>query len=71
MTTSETRAPGTGRPWKGAVMAEYSYLDIFATKGIEYMVVLVYFVLFVVFSKAIGAPKKNGINRRERKNNVD
>ena len=41
-------------------MAEYTYLDIFATKGLEYIVVLLYFILFVVFSKAIGAPKKNG-----------
>ncbi|MBU8870920.1 MAG: hypothetical protein KOO60_08690 [Gemmatimonadales bacterium] len=41
-------------------MAEYTYLDIFATKGLEYIVVLLYFISFVVFSKAIGAPKKNG-----------
>ena len=45
---------------KGTIMPEYSYHDIFATKGIEYMVVLIYFVLFVVFTKALGAPKKNG-----------
>ncbi len=41
-------------------MAEYSYLDIFATKGLEYLVVLIYFVLFVVFTKALDAPKNNG-----------
>ena len=41
-------------------MTEYSYQDIFATKGIEYMVVLAYFVLFVVFTKALGESKKNG-----------
>ena len=41
-------------------MAEYTYLDIFATKGLEYIVVLLYFVLFVFFSKALGEPKKTG-----------
>jgi hypothetical protein len=41
-------------------MPEYTYHDIFATKGIEYMVVLAYFVLFVVFTKAIGSSKRNG-----------
>ena len=45
---------------KGAAMAEYTYMDIFATKGLEYIVVLLYFVLFVFFSKAIGTSKKNG-----------
>jgi len=45
---------------KGTIMPEYSYHDIFATKGIEYMVVLIYFVLFVVFTKALSAPKKSG-----------
>jgi hypothetical protein len=41
-------------------MTEYTYHDIFATKGIEYMVVLAYFVLFVVFTKALGKNGKNG-----------
>jgi len=41
-------------------MAEYTFVDIFATKGLEYMVVLLYFVLFVVFSKNLGAPKRGG-----------
>ena len=41
-------------------MPEYTYLDIFATKGIEYMVVLVYFVLFVMFTRSLEKPKKNG-----------
>ena len=49
--------PRTG---KGAVMAEYSYLDIFATKGLEYMIVLAYFILFVIFTKKLGTTKKNG-----------
>jgi hypothetical protein len=46
-------------PGKGAIMAEYTYLDIFATKGLEYMVVLAYFILFVIFSKNLVAPKKD------------
>jgi hypothetical protein len=46
-------------------MTEYTYLDIFATKGIEYMVVIAYFVLLVVFMKALnsvanGNGKQNG-----------
>ena len=41
-------------------MAEYTFVDIFATKGIEYMVVLLYFVLFVVFTRNLEAPKKGG-----------
>ena len=40
-------------------MTEYTYLDIFATKGLEYMVVMVYFILFVIFSKNLEAPKKS------------
>ncbi len=47
-------------------MAEYTYLDIFATKGIEYMVVLIYFVLFVVFTKNLESSKKRG-NKPARK----
>ena len=43
-------------------MAEYTYLDIFATKGLEYIVVLLYFILFVFFSKFLDTPKKNGKN---------
>ena len=41
-------------------MTEYTYLDIFATKGIEYMVVLVYFVLFVIFTRTLENSSKNG-----------
>lgn len=44
-------------------MAEYTYLDIFATKGIEYIVVVIYFVLLVFFSKSLNAKSKtNGKN---------
>ncbi len=46
-------------PRKVTVMeAEYTYLDIFATKGLEYMVVLAYFILFVIFTKNLETPKK-------------
>ena len=40
-------------------MPEYTYLDIFATKGLEYMVVMVYFVLLVVFMKNLGKTNKS------------
>jgi hypothetical protein len=39
-------------------MTEYTYLDIFATKGIEYMVVIAYFVLLVAFMKTLNAASK-------------
>ncbi|MCK9996608.1 MAG: hypothetical protein KAH56_10080 [Candidatus Krumholzibacteria bacterium] len=41
-------------------MAEYTFVDIFATKGLEYMVVLLYFVLFVFFSKNLNSSQKSG-----------
>ena len=41
-------------------MAEYTFYDIFATKGLEYIAVLLYFILFVVFTKNLGSPKKSG-----------
>ena len=41
-------------------MAEYTFVDIFATKGLEYMVVLLYFVLFVVFTKNLNTNSKSG-----------
>ncbi len=41
-------------------MAEYTFVDIFATKGIEYMVVLLYFILFVVFTKNLNISSKGG-----------
>ncbi|MBC8425488.1 hypothetical protein H8E07_15320 [bacterium] len=39
-------------------MEEYSFVDIFATKGLEYLVVLVYFVLIVVFTKSLSSTNK-------------
>jgi hypothetical protein len=40
-------------------MEEYSFVDIFATKGLEYMVVLVYFVLLVILTKSLNPDSKN------------
>ena len=34
-------------------MDGFSFFDIFATKGIEYLVVIVYLVLFVFFARAL------------------
>jgi len=34
-------------------MDGFSFIDIFATKGIEYLVVIVYLVLFVFFARAL------------------
>ncbi len=36
-------------------MDGYSFVDIFATKGIEYLVVIVFLVLFVFFARAAGS----------------
>jgi hypothetical protein len=47
-----------GAQAKGTILPEYSYHDIFATKGIEYMVVMAYFILFVFFTKALNKSKK-------------
>ena len=45
-------------------MAEYTFVDIFATKGIEYLVVIMYFVLFVHFARTLNSlprkPKDSG-----------
>lgn len=38
-------------------MNDFSYIDIFATKGIEYLIVIVFFILIVPFWKLIN-PKK-------------
>jgi hypothetical protein len=39
-------------------MDEFSYTNIFATKGIEYIIVIVYFITFVFFMKALNSPSK-------------
>ena len=44
-------------------MEEYSFVDIFATKGLEYLVVLVYFVLIVVFTKSLTSTDKGKGNK--------
>jgi len=45
-------------------MDEFSYNNIFATKGIEYLIVIVYFITFVFFTKAL-----NSSSKRNRKGN--
>jgi hypothetical protein len=39
-------------------MDEFSYTNIFATKGIEYIIVIVYFIMFVFFTKALNSSSK-------------
>lgn len=39
-------------------MNDFSYVDIFASKGIEYLIVIAFFILIVPFWKMIN-PKKN------------
>ena len=34
-------------------MDEFSYVDIFATKGIEYLLVIVFLVVFILFARAL------------------
>ncbi len=36
-------------------MDGFSFVDIFATKGIEYLVVIAFLVLFVFFARAISS----------------
>jgi hypothetical protein len=36
-------------------MSGFSYVDIFDTKGIEYLLVLVFLVIFVFFMRALTA----------------
>ena len=52
-------------------MEEYSYVDIFASKGLEYMVVLAYFILFVYFTRALAPKKKGGDKKPGRKDHAD
>jgi len=48
-------------------MDGYSYVDIFATKGIEYLLVLVYLLLFVFFIRALCVTPSRKKKRREGK----
>ncbi len=42
-------------------MESFEYVDIFATKGIEYLLVIGYLLLFIVFIRALVAtPAKKG-----------
>ena len=46
-------------------MEEYSYVDIFATKGLEYMVVLAYFILFVFFIRSPRSGRRTATSSQE------
>ena len=50
-------------------MDSFSYVDIFSTKGIEYLMVIGYLVLFVFFWRFLlrPAPEKEGVAVKERK----
>ena len=39
-------------------MSEFSYIDIFATKGLEYLLVIGFFLLLVGFWRLLSVPKK-------------
>ena len=39
-------------------MDGFSYVDIFSTKGIEYLLVIVFFVAFVLFTRALGSTRR-------------
>ena len=41
-------------------MDGFTYHDIFATKGVEYLLVIVYFVAFVFFTRALVPTRKTG-----------
>ena len=52
-------------------MDEFSYNNIFATKGIEYLIVIVYFILFVFFTRAINSSSKGDQKKAGRDSHVD
>jgi len=41
-------------------MDGFSYTDIFATKGVEYLVVIAYFVVFTLFIRTLRSGGKRG-----------
>ena len=46
-------------------METYSYVNIFETKGLEYILVIVFMITFVFFVRNLDAPlKKNGGARK-------
>lgn len=36
-------------------MSDFHYVDIFATKGIEYLIIIGYLLLFIVFMRALNS----------------
>ncbi len=47
-------------------MEGFSYVDIFATKGIEYLLVIGFLLLFVVFWRFLSAPAKRALKAAEK-----
>ena len=41
-------------------METYSYVDIFATKGLEYLLLVCFLVLFVLLVRYLKGPGKSG-----------
>jgi hypothetical protein len=39
-------------------MESYTYVNIFETKGLEYLLLVAFLVLFVVLVRYLGGPKK-------------
>ncbi len=52
-------------------MDEFSYINIFATKGIEYLIVIAYFIMFVFFTRALNSSSKRGRKKAGRNGHVD
>jgi hypothetical protein len=48
-------------------MDGFSYFDIFATKGIEYLVVIVFLGMFILFARALTDGSRKRDEQRGRK----
>jgi len=48
-------------------MDGFSHIDIFATKGVEYLVVIAYFVVFTVFIRTLRSTDKRERNTAAKK----
>lgn len=48
-------------------MDGFSYLDIFATKGVEYLLVIIFLGMFILFARALFGGSEERKGRRPRK----
>ncbi len=48
-------------------MDGFHYVDIFSTKGVEYLLVIVYLILFVGFIRALFADARTGRKPEEKR----